>query len=223
MWGRWVMPSRFPDEDTDLLGRVTSLLRLKPGRQWPRDGPCEAYHPSRGRGCPPHRRKSSSACSRGDPEMARAYNNLLQSPAPPGSCPFLELWFPADHSTPRLKEGLSLVNGIAERKCRSSSVTFPRSLCFGGSVPPSCYTPRIAICASSFTTGCVGPSLLKLTFLEGKLSEQCPLAPFLHTTCDSQTWELFPKPQTDPGNVALPVSPLLPIWIEQKQPFLHCL
>lgn len=26
----------------------------------------------------------------------------------------------------------------------------------------------------------------------------------------------------EPGSVALPVHPLLPVWIEQNEPFLHC-
>lgn len=44
--------------------------------------------------------------------MARAYSNLLQSPAPLSFCPSLQWWFPADHAALRLEEGLSLSSGV---------------------------------------------------------------------------------------------------------------
>lgn len=226
MWGRWVMPSRFPDEDTGLLGRVTSFLRLKTGRQWPRDGPCEAYHPSCGRDCPPHRRKSSSACSRGDPEMARAYSNLLQSPAPPGFCPFLELWLPADHSTLRLKEGLSLVNGSMALWRGNAEVAlwlFP-VVCASGApclLPVTLpFTQNCSLCIILYN------GLCRSQLAEAHLSsEKAVRAMSPYPFPAHNLWLIYmgivPQARTDPCNVSLPVFPLLPIWIEQKQPFLH--
>lgn len=63
------------------------------------------------------------------PELtATCFRALLLSP----SCPSLELWFPAGHTTLRLKEGLSLVSGVVGKEYRSSYITLPCSLRFGG-------------------------------------------------------------------------------------------
>lgn len=83
-------------------GTVASLLPLKPG---------EAVAPSR-----PSRSLAPPAEGRAvlhDPEMARAYSELLHCPAP---LSFLQSWFPAGPAAPRLKEGLSLW-GRTSRLC----------------------------------------------------------------------------------------------------------
>lgn len=122
------MPSRCPDEDTELLGDsgLAAAVKARGG-----DGPELALAKPR-----PSRGPAGGRAVLHDPEMARAYSKLLHSPAP---LSFLQSWFPAGPAALRLKEGLSLVSGVAGKDI-PDCVTVPCRPRFGRDTHPFCST-----------------------------------------------------------------------------------
>lgn len=138
------MPSRCPDEDTELLGDsgLAAAVKARGG-----DGPEPALAKPR-----PSRGPAGGRAVLHDPEMARAYSKLLHSPAP---LSFLQSWFPAGPAALRLKEGLSLVSGVAGKDIQTVSLCPVGHALVVTHIPSvPLQSPRATLSTPSFTRGC---------------------------------------------------------------------